>query len=695
MKKLVSFLFILASFIGWASNPDKKNNYDGVYCSGKGDADFLRLIDESYASFYPNPTIPNVSMIYNPEWDTFTEGASWGAWWVQNSYGFSYSVIPILEEPWFSTLQRSWDLFWTNQGDGIRKGGFTTDGKPSKHSELIAPDGSLGDCAAPGKIIYKQGDGNLKVHDWFYEATAAGIVVQAEILLASHDIQKAMLYLPKMERACDCIERTRDPKNNLFLVGAACNLLAPSYAGVKLPDGTWGKAYLSGLSITYLAALDRMIELLKFTGNQDKIKEYRHRQKITRESLSQLITPEGYFVKYVEPDGTRHGVLGEKKYGYLEGVANADAVALRVSDPKLSESIYNKIASFKEIRPFDFLLTNAPGLDDTYYSWGDANGIGLKGIWKFGEWVNGGVWATVEARAILMYYRLGKFEDVRRSAIRNMKWSKDFRMDAPWSQRGENTNNIWSDAGRNQENGVAVMVDNFAIPAATIRGIFDYEYRSDQLIIRPRVPQSIKEYVQKRPVRFGTKKIYLSCLNNGPKIESVKINSKALKINSSNEINLIYENLPAEARVEILTSGEWPAEPATADYPQIPALELAGTVADVYSLPETLKKPYKLLTAMMTYLEKDQYGSFDKAFVAAALESINDCIKRQAIDSGAGYYRPITASRKEGILKFYEKTALSMYAGFEHRMLVYAQSPDDHEKHLAETFNQLKKKNEN
>ena len=28
-----------------------------------------------------------------------------------------------------------------------------------------------------------------------------------------------------------------------------------------------------------------------------------------------------------------------------------------------------------------------------------------------------------------------------------MKWAKDFRMDAPWSQRGENTNNPWSDTG--------------------------------------------------------------------------------------------------------------------------------------------------------------------------------------------------------------------------------------------------------
>ncbi len=693
MRQLTLVFLALISLVALGKSSEKQTVYDGSFCSGKGDANFLRLIDESYAFFYPTPTVPNLAMIYNPDWDTFTEGAGWGAWWVQNSYGFSYSAVPILEEPWFSTLQRSWDLFWTNQGDGIRKSGFTSDGKPTKHSELVAPDGSLGDCAAPGKIIYKQGDGNLKVHDWFYEATAAGIVVQSEILLSGHDMQKALLYLPKMERACDCIERTRDPKNNLFLVGAACNLLAPSYAGVKLPDGTWGKAYLSGLSITYLAALDRMIELFKFTGNQEKLKEYQHRQQITRESLSQLITPDGYFVKYIEPDGTRHGVLGQDKYAYLEGVANADAVALRVADQKLSESIYHRIASFPDIRPFDFLLTNAPGLDDTYYSWGDANGTGLKGIWKFGEWVNGGVWSTVEARAILMYYRLGRFEDIRRSAIRNMKWAKDFRMDAPWSQRGENTNNVWSDSGKFHENGVAVMVDNFAIPAATIRGIFDYEYRADRLIIRARVPRSVTEYTQKRPIRFGSKKIYLSCLNNGPKTESVKINGKAVVVDPSGEISLVYENLPAEAHIEITTTGRWASEPETSDYPSVPALETCGPVVDPALLPESLRKPYALLSAMNDYLGKDQEASFDKAFIAAALESISDCVKRQAIDPGAGYFRAITPERKEGIQKFYEKTALTMYAGFERRMLVYAQSLDPHQKQMAEEFNQLKIKN--
>ena len=351
---------------GLACAAASQNWYKGKYCKGTGDVAYLKLLAESFAFFHANPCVPNLTMLYQPDWDTFEEGAGWGAWWIQNSYGFSYAATPFLQEPWFSTLQRSWDLFWDNQGDGKRMG--LLGGSPTANhlSPLVAPDGCLGDAATPGCIAYKQGDGDTKVHDWFFEATAAGVVMQAEILLANRDRTAIPHYLPKMARACDFIEKQRDPKNNLFLVGPACNLLAPSYGGVKHPDGTFGKGYLAGLSITYLAAMDRMVELYKLTGDKEKLAEYGHRQKITRESLPLLLTAAGYFVKSIEPDGLKHGVLGQKKFGYLEGVANADAIGLRVDDDVTARSIYRQIAAFPAIRPFDFLLTNAPGLDDTY-----------------------------------------------------------------------------------------------------------------------------------------------------------------------------------------------------------------------------------------------------------------------------------------------------------------------------------------
>jgi len=707
MKKLIILIFAFITLtatsqvkhkshkkhVTHASIPLKSVKYEGKYCSGTGDLNFLRLIDESFAFFHPNPVVPNLTMIYNADWDTFTEGAGWGAWWIQNSYGFSYAATPFLQEPWSRILQRSWDLFWDNQGDGKRKGGWSDDGKPNPLSELVAPDGSLGDAAAPGKIIFKQGDGDLKVHDWFYEATAAGLVMQSEILLVNHDKKALEHYLPKMERACNFIEKSRDPKNNLFLVGPACNLLAPSYGGVRQPDGTFGKSYLTGLSITYLAALDRMAELYKFNGDKEKQVLTEHRQKITRESLSQLQAPKGYFTKSVEPGGIKHGVLGQQQFGYLEGVANADAVALRVVDNKTSENIYDQIAAYPAIRPYDFLLTNAPGLDDTYGGWGRVSGKGLEGFWTFGDWVNGGVWGTVEGRAILMYYRLGKFEDIRRSANRAMRWAKDFRMDAPWSQRGENTANPWSDSGKFRVSGVAVMVDNFAIPAATIRGLFDCDYRSDRLILRPRVPGSITQYNQKEPIRFGGKQLYLSCKNQGPKVKEVKVNGMTINVETPDEVDLFYEALPETANIEITTEGGWPEEASVSIYPIKPLLvpKKATNLPENKELSESLKKPYAVLSAMQKSLSNATGAESEQTFLAVAIESFENCQHRAALDPGLGYYRPITPERKAGINQFYERTALTMYHGFVKRMEGYAAKGDARQKRIAAVFLAIQK----
>jgi hypothetical protein len=692
MKTLSVVFFVLISSVVFGQGTLKSGRYDGMFCTGSGDVDFLRLIDESFAFFNPNPTVPNITMVYKPEWDTFSEGAGWGGWWIQNGYGFSYAATPFLREPWRSLLQRSWDLFWDNQGDGKRKG-LWGDGTPNQLSELVAPDGSLGDTGSPGKIIYKQGDGNVKMHDWFYEATAAGVVMQCEILLTSRDRKAMGHYLPKMERACNFIEKTRDLKNNLFLVGPACNLLAPSYGGVKQPDGTFGKGYLAGLSITYLAALDRMVELYKLTGDKEKLAEYSFRQMITRESLPQLLAPAGYFVKSVEPGDIKHGVLSQKQFGYLEGVANADAVALRVVDDKTAENIYNQIAAFPAIRPFDFLLTNAPGLDDTYGNWGSDTGPGIKGFWTYGAWVNGGVWGTVEGRAILMYYRLGRFEDIRRSAIRAMKWAKDFRMDAPWSQWGENTSNPWSDTGKFRVGGVAVMIDNFAIPAATIRGLFDCDYRSDRLILRPHVPGSITQYTQMQPIRFGEKSLYLSCLNGGPKVKLVTVNGKALNIKKSDEVALYYDQLPKVAKINITTEGGWPKVSSTIDYPMVPSLVPGkGMKASAPAeLSDSLKKPFAVLSVMKLRLNKETGADYDKAFVTAAIKSFEDYRVRVTMDPGPGYFRPITPERREGINKFYEQIALSMYTGFANRMTKYAENGDEQQKRLAALFSEAQK----
>ena len=114
----------------------------------------------------------------------------------------------------------------------------------------------------------------MAMHDWGMEFTAAGVLMQAELLLISRDPQAIERYLPKLERCAAFIETRRDTTNNLFLAGPAGNLLAPSFAGWHRPDGSYGQAYITDLSITYIAALERLLELEKIAGRPEKARQF-------------------------------------------------------------------------------------------------------------------------------------------------------------------------------------------------------------------------------------------------------------------------------------------------------------------------------------------------------------------------------------------------------------------------------------
>jgi hypothetical protein len=269
-----------------------------------------------------------------------------------------------------------------------------------------------------------------------------------------------------------------------------------------------------------------------------------------------------------------------------------------------------------------------------------------------------------------------------------MKWAKEFRMDAPWSQCGENTDNSWSDgAGRWQVGGLAVMIDNFAIPAATIRGLFDYDYRCDRLILRPRVPGSITEYVQNEPVRFGNKMLYIACRNGGMKVKSVTVNGKPMKVASSDAADLLYDDLPMKAKVEIVTEGGWDAEPSQSTAPPTPAATKVAAVPQT-ELPEKLKKPYSVLKSFDALLAKEpNVAESDRAFVREAIRAIEACRERTAVEP-QGFFRPMTPEKRDSIIKFYENAALAMYHGVANRMARYIESHDTAQRRLAELFQQ-------
>lgn len=515
-----------------AAGAEERAQFSGKYYAGSGDVDYLQLLDTAGRQFYPDPELQNISMLYTPAWNGFVEGPTWGAWWIQNSYGPSYCALPFLTEPYTTFLQNAQELWFSQMGDGAHKG----------DKGFVAPDGCLCDAAAPGVIYYRQGDGKVDIHDWGVEFTAAGIVLQSELLLISRDPAALAYYLPKLERSANFIETRRDPATNRFFAGPAGNLLAPSYAGWQKPDGTFGQAYLSGLSVTYIAGLDRLIELEKLAGNHDKAALYTERRDLARKGLPGLMTDEGYFVKSIDPDGTKHGVYGAPKHGYFESVCNHDAMAFRVVDDAQARRIYDKIASIPGLRPNDVIVTNCPGLDDTYANTNEW-------LWSFGTWVNGGHWTTCEARMLLGYYRVGAYEDARRSMKHILEFARAFRMD----------NNLTKFGAEPYQPKLPIncVYDTWGAHAGLIRGLFEYLYAADGLTLLPHIPPGVSKLEQRFPIRFGAKRLYLATAGTGA-VTSVSINGKAWSSFDDGHVFLPYDRIPETARIAIGLGGAKP-----------------------------------------------------------------------------------------------------------------------------------------
>lgn len=578
---LFSILFIAAVFvwIGPFPNAGAAERFEGRFYRGEGDVEYLRLLDISRRMFSPDEEYQNAAMLYMPAWNGFVEGPTWDAWWIQNSYGTTYCGLPFYEEPLATFLQNAQALWFDSMGDGKRK---------SAH-DWVAPDGCLCDAARPGWSIAKQGDGRIDIHDWGMEFTAAGILMQAELLLIQRDQAAIAKYLPLLKRCADFVESRRDPENNLYLAGPAGNLLAPSYAGYARPDGSFEKAYLAGLSVTMTAALERLVELETLAGNENQADIYRERLAATKAGLPALLTEEGYFIKSLDPDGTKHGVFEAEKYGYFEAVVNHDAMCFRVVDDAACKRIYEKIASISGLRPHDLIITNYPSLDDMYQppdGW----------LWKFGTWVNGGHWSTCEARMIMGYYRVGAYEDARKAMRKILTYAERFRMDNPLVEFG---NQVYQP---NQP--INLCYDTLGPPAGLIRGLFEYVYSADGLTLIPHVPPAITRLEQHFPVRFGTKRLFLATSGTGS-VTGVTVNGKPIDTFDAKSVRLDYDTLPDRAVVQIALGRAVPI----AFEPEDPAMEV--------TVPEEDRGDPAALAALIPRVER--IAKFHAALAAAGL----------------------------------------------------------------------------
>lgn len=519
-----------------------EREFRGRYVRGRGNERFLRLLDTSYRMLWPDAYLQNISMLYTPTWNGFVEGPTWNAWWVQNSYGPTYCGLPFFQEPYVTWIENCHHLWFSQMGDGKRKG----------YHDWVAPDGCLCDAASPGWIVYKQGDGRIDIHDWGLEFTAAGVVMQAEALLISRDRSAIRRYLPLLARCARLLWSRHDSSNHLFLAGPAANLLAPSYAGWRRPDGTYGMAYLAGLSITFIAAMDRLIALERLAGSREAAARYTEWRDLARSGLRRLASPDGYFVKSLDPDGTPHGVVGAAKHGYLEAVCNHDAIAFGVADDAQAERIMAAMERQPGLRRHHLVITNDPGLDDLYTE--------PVGLWEFGRWVNGGHWTTCEARMILAYYRTGRFEAACRSMEQILRFARQFRLDNPLVEFGN--------APYQPDEPINTVYDSWGAPTAMLRGLFEYQYGADRLTLVPRIPPGVSRLEQHFPARCGRSRLWIAAEGAGP-VTGVWLNGTPWREFTANRIHLDPLRLEPDTRVLVGLGGSRPGRFAIA-VPRVP-----------------------------------------------------------------------------------------------------------------------------
>ena len=141
-----------------------------------------------------------------------------------------------------------------------------------------------------------------------------------------------------------------------------------------------------------------------------------------------------------------------------------------------------------------------------------------EGLWGYGTWVNGGHWSTCEARMILGYYRLGKFDDARRSMKRLLTFAERFRMDNPLVKFG-------SDVYQPKQP-VNLTYDAFGPPAAFMRGLFEYLYRADGLTLVPHIPPGVTELAATRSRALSAERKSSSPSLGQGAVTAVKVNGR-------------------------------------------------------------------------------------------------------------------------------------------------------------------------
>jgi|MDTC01.1.fsa_nt_gb hypothetical protein len=672
------FPLLLASLLaGMAFGAEP--TYQGKWVQGVGDDRSLELIDKAFDSIGVSAEMANLAMFYKRDWDGLVlSNTAWPGWWVQNTYGGSYGMMPFLEEPYATWMKNAQALWFREMADGKR---------PDANG-YVAPDGSLCDATLiyrnGGRDLgfghfgwphstdpindgqtkmkatyYRQGDAGHQSNDWGIGFTAAGLVMECERLLVSRDLEATRRQLPQLKRVAAFLDSRRDSKTNLLKGGKGANLLAPAFHGHVDADGRSQLAYLTELSVNYCAALVRLTEVCGMVGEKQEANGYRTTADKVRAALPSMMDDQGSFIMFQDPEGVRHGVFGAEEHGYFEATPNHDAVCMTVVDDAAAKRIIQRMVSIKELAPHDLIITNYPAYDESGYPTG--------GLMTYGTWVHGGHWSTCQGRMNVACLRVNEFDHPFRSWDRMCKLMQNFRADAPMGNFGESP---WGSQLGSPHN---TVIDNWGVPAGLIRGLFEYNYRADGLRVRPHLPPGITRYIQKKAVVFGGTKVYLTVTGNG-KVASAKANGQDCPVDADGWLDLKGLKQNSVVAVEIVCGkakpqGAWkPHKKGPLVFPNDPGF---------WAIPEHLENKYHVDLAKLKRFHEETYkaglqDTYEAAMARTALELLLGRYERSRMRQAGTLpepdIAPVPPCNQNAVDQFYLITARNIAGGLTDRM---------------------------
>ena len=545
-------------------------DFQGQWVEGNGDATTLEAIDAAFESTQPSARMVCLPLFYKRDWNGLVEGPAWASWWTQNSFGATYALLPFIggTEPYATWIANSQAMWFDHMGDGQRK----------DRRCLVAPDGCLcdhacywmngaaedgfGDPRRPPtewqsknngqirfeNVMFKQGDGKADA-DWYSGGAVAGLILESERLLVRHDKAEAKARLGNLKRVAAFLDSYRDRTRNLLMGGKGCNLLAPTYPGGRQKDGSMGKGYLTELSVNYVAALERLAEVCLLCDEHKPAEACRATAQVVRAALSQLMTPDGYFIRAEDPDGTRRGIFGAAQYGAFEAHPNHDAGCFRVTTDAQNKTIVRYMLDKVKgaappggLAPYSLILPNYPGYDDHP---GEGN-------MTYATWNNGGGWPANQGLMSVAAMRASEFAHplAAWAAMRPMMVA--FRADAPLAGFGRFP---WRQP---QARPYCFCYDNLGVPAGLLRGLFEYSYSATGVRLWPHIPPGIQRYAQRIPATFGHTRLWLAANGQGEPVR-VPVNGRTQRLDTDGSLFLPLNGVLGDVEVEFLFGSATPA----------------------------------------------------------------------------------------------------------------------------------------